>query len=118
MLRYKLIQINKIIEPGDNFTTGVNVGKYENLGKDWTKGGPEARVGNTKDLPKDEQISKWFETYGCEAQKGTIKIIAGVFKNNIVFPSGSGISQNEINDYVFASKGEFPIKEIDFQSSD
>ena len=87
MLRYKLIQINKIIEPGDNFTTGVNVGKYENLGKDWTKGGPEARVGNTKDFPKDEQISKWFEIYGCEAQKGTIKIIAGVFKNNIVFPS-------------------------------
>ena len=104
MRRDALIQYREVIESGQSF---VDRGMYK-------EGGPYNEVDQTKELPSQEQIDKWFLQYGCEAQRGNIYIKASdsLDSENIVFTKESGITEGNKNDYLIGSSGGvYPLME-------
>lgn len=104
MSRDALIQYREVIERGQSF---VDRGMYK-------EGGPYSEVDQTKELPSQEQINKWFLQYGCEAQRGNIYIKASdsLDSENIVFTKESGITEGNKNDYLIgSSEGVYPLME-------
>ena len=104
MNRDALIQYREVIDKGQSF---VDRGRYK-------EGGPYHKVEQTKELPSQDQIDKWFLRYGCEAQRGNIFIKASnsLDAENIVFTKESGITEGNKNDYLIgSSEGVYPLIE-------
>jgi len=104
MNRDALIQYREVIDKGQSF---VDRGRYK-------EGGPYHKVEQTKELPSQDQIDKWFLQYGCEAQRGNIFIKASnsLDAENIVFTKESGITEGNKNDYLIgSSEGVYPLIE-------